>query len=140
MNATTTPDTDQVLVSRLTVGMVMFYPATGRTAEIVTVDETPSGEQQIEPVFGWAYRWINGAMVHRAAFRAVTRDSLASAAPFVPVRLCDPCWESATGDPAQCEDGCALSLDHNGLCDRKQRPNAQQQCDRCGTVGRLHTV
>jgi hypothetical protein len=52
------------------------------------------------------------------------------------VVLCDTCFERRTGRTAQCEDGCALALDHTGVCS----PHGWDGCDECGTDDRLHLV
>jgi hypothetical protein len=58
-----------------------------------------------------------------------------------PALLCDPCFEERTGELAQCEDGCALPLDHDGVCGpRPAGALAPTACDECGETDRLHTV
>jgi hypothetical protein len=55
--------------------------------------------------------------------------------------LCDACFEDRTGELAQCEDGCDLPLDHEGVCGPRPAGAASQQtCDECGEVDRLHLV
>lgn len=55
--------------------------------------------------------------------------------------LCDPCFKELTGELAQCEDGCALPLDHDGVCGpRPAGALTQNACDECGETDRLHVV
>ncbi len=50
--------------------------------------------------------------------------------------LCDGCYQAATGQEAECQDGCMQDLDHTGLC---LRPSSHQ-CQWCGGCDRLHEV
>jgi hypothetical protein len=50
--------------------------------------------------------------------------------------LCDGCYETATGQLAECEDGCPQDLDHAGLCRRAGTAG----CQWCGAEERLHEV
>ncbi len=52
------------------------------------------------------------------------------------IRLCDGCFQAATGLLAECEDGCPQDLDHAGLCLRA----SPDECQWCGTPGRLHDI
>jgi hypothetical protein len=52
------------------------------------------------------------------------------------VRLCDGCFQAATGLLAECEDGCPQDTSHSGLCLRA----SPDECQWCGTPGRLHEV
>jgi hypothetical protein len=52
------------------------------------------------------------------------------------IRLCDGCLAVATGQVAECEDGCPQDPDHAGLCLR----TSPDECQWCGTPGRLHEV
>jgi hypothetical protein len=50
--------------------------------------------------------------------------------------LCDGCYQSGTGLPAGCEDGCPHDLYHPGLCLRV----SPDECQWCGQPGRLREV
>jgi len=50
------------------------------------------------------------------------------------IRLCDGCFQAATGLLAECEDGCPQDPGHAGLCLRA----SPAECQWCGTPGRLH--
>jgi hypothetical protein len=50
------------------------------------------------------------------------------------IRLCDECFTAATGQLAECDDGCPQDLEHAGLCLRA----SPAECQWCGTPGRLH--
>jgi hypothetical protein len=50
--------------------------------------------------------------------------------------LCDGCFEAATGLLAECADGCAQPLDHDGECLRE----GPAECQWCGLADRLHAV
>lgn len=52
---------------------------------------------------------------------------------FAAVKLCDPCFEEITGELAQCQDSCGISLDHAGLCD--PYTETAEPCTRCGESG-----
>ena len=51
--------------------------------------------------------------------------------------LCDGCFQAAAGQFPGCQGGCPHSdLDHDGLCLR----DSPEECQWCGTHGRLHEV
>jgi len=50
--------------------------------------------------------------------------------------LCDGCYQSGTGLPAECEDGCPHDPDHPGLC----LCVSPGECQWCGQPGRLCEV
>ena len=50
--------------------------------------------------------------------------------------LCDGCYQAATGQLAECEDGCPQDLGHTGLCLRA----STGQCQWCGAEDRLRQV
>ena len=53
------------------------------------------------------------------------------------VLLCDGCFQAATGQLAECQDGCPHGgPGHDGLCLR----DSPEECQWCGAQGRLHEV
>ena len=51
--------------------------------------------------------------------------------------LCDDCFQAATGQLAECQDGCLHDdFDHYGLCLR----GSPDECQWCGSPDRLHEV
>jgi hypothetical protein len=51
--------------------------------------------------------------------------------------LCDDCFQAATGQLAECQDGCLHDdFDHYGLCLR----DSPDECQWCGSPDRLHEV
>jgi hypothetical protein len=52
------------------------------------------------------------------------------------LRLCDGCYQAATGLIAECEDGCDQDLGHTGLCLR----DGPDDCQWCGKQDRLREV
>ena len=52
------------------------------------------------------------------------------------LRLCDGCYQAATGLIAECEDGCEQDPGHTGLCLR----DGPDDCQWCGKQDRLREV
>jgi hypothetical protein len=52
------------------------------------------------------------------------------------ILLCDGCYQAATGEIAECEDGCSRSPGHAGLCLR----DGPDDCQWCGQADRLREV
>jgi hypothetical protein len=74
----------------------------------------------------------------RPAAKRQSSDAASSPIPADMIALCDPCYLAASGLLPECRDGCARSLDHQGLCTReRERYGWAQACQWCGQCDRL---
>jgi hypothetical protein len=76
------------------------------------------------------------AEVTRAIIWMRTETLAAIASNPQALRLCDGCYQAATGLVAECEDGCLQDPGHTGLCLR----DGPDHCQWCGNQDRLRDV
>lgn len=55
------------------------------------------------------------------------------------ILVCDTCYTTVSGFPAECQDVCNLSLDHTGIC-RPYAKDGPDECNMCGISDRLTEV